>query len=141
MVVYVRVDMGNLLKLTVDTPSRDPNAPPPLAIASELVPEAGWKPADLLITKRHWSAFLGTDLEQRLIERNVRTIVLGGITTNFGVESTARDGAGLGFDVIFVEDAMASRSVEAHQFSVETIFPRLGRVRKAYQVNITAEEC
>ncbi|MGO9446613.1 MAG: isochorismatase family protein [Thiobacillaceae bacterium] len=137
-VVYVRVDIANFLKLRVDVPSRDPNAPPPPANASDLVPEAGMNPGDLIVTKRHWSAFLGTDLEHQLIERGIHTVVLGGIATNFGVESTARDAAGLGFDVILVEDAMASLSPEAHRFSVETIFPRLGRVRRASQLRIAA---
>jgi len=136
-VVYARVDMDNFMKLNVDVPSRDPNTPPPPENASEIVQEAGLKSGDWVITKRHWSAFLGTDLEHRLIERGVRTVVLGGIATNFGVESTARDAAGLAFDVVLVEDAMASRTVEAHRFSVETIFPRLGRVRKANQLCIT----
>ena len=137
-VIFVRVDLANFQKLTVDMPSRDPNAPPLPAIASELVREAGWEPGDLVITKRHWSAFLGTDLEHQLIERGVRTIVLGGISTNYGVESTARDAAGLGFDVVLVEDAMTSRSADAHRFAVETIFPRLGRVRKFDQLKIVA---
>jgi nicotinamidase-related amidase len=137
-VVYVRVDLANMVKLKVDAPSRDPNAPPPPPIASEIVTEAGLMPVDLVITKRHWSAFSRTDLEQQLIERGVRTVVLGGIATNLGVESTARDAAGLGFDVVFVEDAMASRIVDAHRFAVETIFPRLGRVCKANQLILAA---
>ena len=63
--------------------------------------------------------------------------VLGGIATNFGVESTARDAAGLGFDVVLVQDAATSLSAEAHRNSVETIFPRLGRVRRADQLGLT----
>jgi nicotinamidase-related amidase len=133
-VVYVRVDVADMVKLNVDTPSRDPNAPPPPAAASELLPEACRKASDLLITKRHWSAFLGTELEKELRARGVRTIAIGGIATNFGVESTARDAAGLGFNVVFVEDAMATVSPEAHQFAVTVIFPRIGRVRKAGEV-------
>ena len=135
-VVYVRVDLADLVQLKVDTPSRDPNAAPPPAAASELLPEAGRKASDLLITKRHWSAFLGTELEKELNSRAVRTVVIGGIATNFGVESTARDAAGLGFDVVFVEDAMTTVSPEAHQFAISVIFPRIGRVRKASEVKV-----
>jgi nicotinamidase-related amidase len=133
-VIYVHVDMANLLQLPVDQPSRDPNAPPPPLGASELVPEAGKQPGDTLITKRFWDAFGRTDLEKILRERGTTTIVLGGISTNFGVESTARTAASLGFAVILAEDTASSRSVEAHRFAIETIFPRLGRVRSAKQI-------
>jgi nicotinamidase-related amidase len=134
-IVYVRVDLTDLVHLTVDQPSRDPNAPPPPAIASELVADAGQQPGDLIITKRYWDAFVGTDLEQKLRERNVRTILLGGIATNFGVESTARTAAALGFDVVLVEDAVTTISAEAHQFAISNIFPRLGRVRTSSQLH------
>jgi nicotinamidase-related amidase len=133
-VVYVRVDLLNFIMLPVDSPLRDPNGPPPPASASELVPEAGRQPGEALITKRHWSAFINTELEARLRERGIRTIVLGGIATNFGVESTARDAAALGFNVVLVEDAMTSFVAEHHRFAVEAIFPRLGRVRRIEQI-------
>ena len=94
-VVYVRVDMANFLQLPVDTPTRDPKAPPPPPAASELVPEAGNQPDDILITKRHWGAFAGTELEQTLKQRGMDTVVLTGISTNAGVESTVRQGTGM----------------------------------------------
>jgi nicotinamidase-related amidase len=133
-VVYVRVDLTHFRSPAADAPSRDPNAPPPPPDASELVPEAGFQAGDLLVTKRFWGAFEGTDLENQLRQHGVDTIVLGGISTNFGVESTARSAAGLGFAVVLVEDAMTSMDAGAHQFAVEKIFPRLGRVRLADQV-------
>jgi nicotinamidase-related amidase len=134
-VVYIRVDMANVLQLPVDEPMRDPNAPPPPAIASELAPDAGFQDGDLLITKRHWGAFAGTELEQALKQRGIDTVVLGGISTNAGVESTARQGTGLGFAFVIVEDACAtSMGVEAQRFAFEKIFPRLARVRKTDEV-------
>jgi nicotinamidase-related amidase len=137
-VVYIRVDMANTLQLPVDQPSRDPDAPPPPALASELAPEAGFDAGpgsnDLLITKRHWGAFAGTDLEQILKQRGVDTVVLAGIATNIGVESTARQGTGLGFAFVLVEDACAARDAEAHRSSFERIFPRLARVRNTDEV-------
>ncbi|MGA9529045.1 MAG: hydrolase [Terriglobales bacterium] len=141
-VVYVRVDMANVLQLPADQPMRDPNAPPPPATASEIVPDAGYEPGspsdssnhDLLITKRHWGAFAGTELEQLLKRRGVDTVVLGGIATNIGVESTARQGTGLGFAFVIVEDACTARDAEAHRLAFEKIFPRLARVRKTDEV-------
>jgi nicotinamidase-related amidase len=128
-VVYVRVSMTEILTRAVDAVMRDPNAPPPPAIASELVPELDRQPADLVITKRQWGAFYGTELDQQLRRRGIQTIVIGGIATNFGVESTARAAFDRGYELVFVEDAMTTLSAEAHKFATEAIFPRMGRVR------------
>jgi nicotinamidase-related amidase len=133
-VVYIRVDMSDFLNLPVDQPSRSPDAPPPPPSASELASEAGFQPGDLLITKRHWGAFAGTNLEQELRKRGIDTVVLTGISTNIGVESTARQGTGLGFAFVIIEDACAARSAEEHRWSFEKIFPRLGKVRKTDEV-------
>lgn len=133
-VVYVHVDMAHFLQLPVDQPSRDPNAPPPPPEASELVPEAGFQEGDLVITKRHWGAFAGTDLEAKLRERGVDTVVLTGIATNLGVESTARQGTGLGFAFVVVEDACTTFNAEMQEFALRTIFPRLARVRTTDEV-------
>ena len=132
-VIYVRVDLANMLQIPADRSHRDPKNPPP-AIASELVPASGVQPGDVVITKRHWSAFSGTDLEVMLKKSGRKTLVIGGIATNFGVESTARAAAGLGFGVVFVEDATTSIDAQAHEFAFNTIFPLLGRVRKTPEV-------
>ena len=100
----------------------------------ELAPELGADPGDILVTKHQWGAFYGTELDLQLRRRGVRTIVIGGISTNFGVESTARDAFERGYSLVFVEDAMAGVSPEAHAFACQTIFPRLGRVRDTQAV-------
>jgi nicotinamidase-related amidase len=128
-IVFVRVALAETLSLPVDAPMRDPNAPPPPAAASELLGQLDREPSDLVITKRQWGAFYGTELDQQLRRRGIRTIVLGGIATNFGVESTARAAFDRGYELVFVEDAMTSVTSEAHQFATGTIFPRMGRVR------------
>lgn len=133
-VIYVHVNMADFMKLPVDQLMRDPNAPPPPADASELVPEAGFQQGDLIITKRHWGAFAGTDLEKQLRQRGIDTVVLTGISTNMGVESTARQGTGLGFGFVIVEDACSSQDAEMHKFAFEKIFPRLARVRSTEEV-------
>jgi nicotinamidase-related amidase len=136
-VVYVRVDVANLLALPVDAAPRDPNTPPPPASFSELLPEAGFEEDDLVITKRHWGAFAGTELEQMLKERGIETVVITGIATNVGVESTVRQGTGLGFAFVVVEDACGARDAADHHYVFKTTFPRLARVRKTDEV-ITA---
>ncbi len=134
MVIYVRVDLSKMIQLPVDVSHGDPKTPPP-PIASELVPESGVQQDDPVITKRHWSAFSGTDLEHRLRLAGVETIVIAGIATNFGVESTARSAVGLGFAVVLPEDATTSISADAHNFAYQLIFPMLGRVRTAAEVS------
>jgi nicotinamidase-related amidase len=99
-----------------------------------LAPEVGPQPGDLIITKRQWGAFHGTELDLQLRRRGVQTIVLGGISTNIGVESTARGAYEHGYAQVFVEDAMASHSAEAHAFAVKNIFPRIGNVRSTDDV-------
>ena len=86
------------------------------------------------MTKRQWGAFYGTDLEQHLRRRGIRTIVIGGIATNIGVESTARAAFDQGYEVVFAEDAMSSLSAEVHEFPIKNIFPLMGRVRSVEQI-------
>jgi nicotinamidase-related amidase len=92
------------------------------------------QPGDVVVTKRQWGAFYGTDLEQHLRRRGIRTIVLGGIATNIGVESTARAAHDQGYEVVFAEDAMSSLSAEVHEFPIKNIFPRMGRVRSVEEI-------
>jgi nicotinamidase-related amidase len=86
------------------------------------------------VVKRQWGAFYGTDLDLQLRRRGVQTIVLTGIATNFGVESTARDAWERSYALVFAEDAMSALSEAAHRFAVETIFPRLGRIRPTAEI-------
>ena len=93
-----------------------------------IVPELGSRPEDIYVTKKTWSAFYDTDLEQRLRELGVTNIVLCGIATSIGVEGTARAAYERGFNVSFVEDAMTDLLASAHENSLTAIFPRLGEV-------------
>jgi nicotinamidase-related amidase len=95
---------------------------------TDLVPELDRQPGDYAITKRSWGAFHGTNLNDWLRERGVTQIVLTGIATSAGVESTARGAHDLGYNVTLVADAMTDRDPDAHRHSMEKIFPRLGEV-------------
>jgi nicotinamidase-related amidase len=97
---------------------------------SELTPQEH----DVVITKRQWGAFYGTELDLQLRRRGINKLVMGGIATNYGVESTARDAFERNYAQIFAEDAMTDMSGEAHRFSVETILKRLGRVRSTDEI-------
>ena len=101
---------------------------------ADIVPELGPEPSDVVITKRQWGAFYGTDLDLRLRRGGLDTIVLAGISTSYGVESTARFAYEYGYQQIFAEDAMSDRSREAHNNAVEFVLKRIGRVRKTADI-------
>jgi nicotinamidase-related amidase len=93
---------------------------------TDILPELGQRAEDLVITKHTWGAFQGTGLESLLKSAGVTQIVLAGVATSLGVESTAREAYALGFNVTLAVDAMTDLSIEAHTNSVTRIFPRLG---------------
>lgn len=93
---------------------------------AELVPELEEHADDIRITKQRWGAFTGTALDEALRRRGVTQIVLAGVSTSIGVESTARSAHEHGYHVVLAVDAMTDRDAGAHQHSIEKIFPRLG---------------
>ena len=101
---------------------------------SDLLPELGSSPSDTVILKRQWGAFYGTDLDLQLRRRGLTTIILCGIATEFGVESTARDAYERGYELVFAEDAMTGRTAESHANAITHIFPRIGRVRRTGEI-------
>lgn len=134
-VAYVHVLLHEIPQLPADRPMFQPGSTPPPAEMSELVPEAGYQPGtDVLITKRQWGAFTGTNLDQALRRRGIKTIVMAGIATNFGVESTARSAQELGYALVFAEDAMSTMGAEMHAFATKTLFPIMGQVRSAEEI-------
>ncbi|MER5600518.1 hydrolase [Streptomyces sp. NPDC002265] len=99
-----------------------------------IVPELAGHPGDITVTKHNWGAFHGTDLDVQLRRRGVTQIVLTGIATSIGVESTARAAHEHGYHVTLATDAMSDMDPEAHRGSVERIFPRLGETGTAAEV-------
>lgn len=97
---------------------------------------AGWmsladglqQPGDLLITKRQWGAFTGTELDLQLRRRGIDTIVVAGIATNMGVESTVRHGWELGYNVVVAEDATSGLDATLHKMAFDSVFPHIARV-------------
>jgi nicotinamidase-related amidase len=132
--VAFAADAGDMLKQPVDRPMSRPAGGFPADFS--LLVEGLARPNDILVTKHQWGAFYGTDLDVQLRRRGVRTVVLGGIATNIGVESTARQAHEHGYEVVTVEDAMTSFSSEMHAFSVNVIFPMLSRVVKADDIEL-----
>lgn len=134
-VVMVRVgwsaDFAEALKQPVDA-----QAP------AQALPDNWWtypvslgkRDSDIEVTKRQWGTFYGTDLELQLRRRGIDTIILCGISTNIGVESTARNAWELGFNLVIAEDACSAASADQHQGSMTHIFPRIARVRSTDEI-------
>jgi nicotinamidase-related amidase len=118
-----------LVNVTGGAPGRSEqtrNIGDPPAAWADLVPELDRQPSDHTVTKRTWGAFTNTDLDQYLKSRGVTQVVIAGIATSFGVESTARFAHELGYNVALAVDAMTDMSPDAHTNSITRIFPRLG---------------
>lgn len=101
---------------------------------SALRPELDAQTGDLLIARRTWSAFAGTDLDAQLAERGVTQVVLAGLATSFGVESTARAAYDLGYSVVLAADAMTDPQEASHDASVARVFPALGQLSSADEI-------
>lgn len=95
----------------------------------ELVPQLRPLPTEPVVTKRSFNAFHGSDLDLQLRRHGMKTVILAGISTNYGCEGTGRSAFDHGYEVVFVEDAMASADEEGHYHSLTHIMPLLGRVR------------
>jgi nicotinamidase-related amidase len=135
LIVWVRVSFSegfaDALRNPVDQPMDRSSLPPGWDEFPQPIPSS-----DLVITKRQWGAFYGTELDLQLRRRAIRSIALGGIATNMGVESTARSAMEHGYELILLEDLCSSSSAETHAFSFKHIFPRLGRVASSETIGI-----
>ena len=100
--------------------------PDPTPDGAEVVPELDARAGDIRVVKQTWGAFHGTSLDADLRERGVTQVVLTGVATSAGVESTARAAHEHGYNVLLVTDAMTDADPVAHTHSVERIFPKLG---------------
>jgi len=99
-----------------------------------LIPEIATTKNAHIVTKRQWGAFYGTDLDLQLRRRGIDTIVLGGVSTNIGVDTTAREAYQHGYHQIFVEDAMTALTKEEHDYVCKYIFPRMGKIRTTKEI-------
>jgi nicotinamidase-related amidase len=93
---------------------------------ADLVPELNRQPEDHLVTKRTWGAFTNTGLDEHLKKLGVTQVVILGVATSIGVESTARHAYENGFHVALAIDAMTDLNADTHTNSITRIFPRLG---------------
>jgi nicotinamidase-related amidase len=118
-----------LVNVAGGAPGRTEQAPRGMEFPAgwaDLVPELNQQPQDHIVTKRTWGAFTNTGLEEQLRKLGVTQVVIAGVATSIGVESTARQAYELGFNVTLAIDAMTDMNADAHTNSITRIFPRLG---------------
>lgn len=101
---------------------------------TDLIPELSHQPSDIVVTKRTWGAFASTDLGAQLQARGVTQVVIAGVATGTGVESTARQAYEQGFNVALAIDAMTDMRLEAHDYSIRNVFPRLGETGTSQEI-------
>jgi nicotinamidase-related amidase len=106
-----------------ETPPRMREFPPGWL---DFIPELDQQPSDHTVVKRTWGAFVNTGLLEHLRDLGVTQVVIIGVSTSAGVESTARQAYELGFNVTLAVDAMTDLNPDTHTNSVQRIFPRLG---------------
>ena len=82
---------------------------------AEVIEDLKPEPTDIILSKRRFSAFFKTDLDQTLRTLGVDTIVVTGVTTEVCVLMTVMDGLSHDFSAILLEDCCASRGQEFHQ--------------------------
>jgi len=131
LVIFVRTsflpdESDSLATMVIDQQRGAPKRPEGW---DQLVPEMQPLPTEPVIIKRSWNAFHGSNLELELRRHGVETVVMAGISTNFGVEGTARAAYERSYHLVFAEDAMATNTADNHAFAIREIFPQLGRVR------------
>ena len=101
---------------------------------ADIIDELDRQPGDHLITKRRRSAFHDTGLDTLLRDLGVTQVVLAGVSTSAGVESTARSAHDHGYHVVLATDAMADRDPDSHRHSIERVFPKLGETATSAEI-------
>ena len=101
-------------------------------ILDEITPE----PDDYVVPKFRQGAFSGTTLDTLLRARGIETVVLCGVRTTVGIETTCRDGRDLGYNMVLVSDCTGGVAPDEHQWTLDHIFPMISRVRTGAEVAV-----
>jgi nicotinamidase-related amidase len=140
-VFWVRVerrpDRADVIDSLIDAPAYAWHSPNPPVVAGSYsaanVDELPIQPLDHVIIKPRLNPFTYTDLDLQLRARHVNTILLGGYSTNLGVESCARTGHDLGYDVVVISDCCFNVDKVLHEFAIARILPNFARVMTSEQ--------
>jgi nicotinamidase-related amidase len=92
------------------------------------------RPGELVVNKTTYGTFNSTGLDHALRSLGIVSLVIGGVVTNVCVETTARDAADRGYDVVLLDDGCAAFSPEIHEATLLSFQGPFGRVRKTDEV-------
>lgn len=101
---------------------------------TEIVQAAGYASDDIVITKKRPSAFLGTELHYVLRGLAIGRLLIAGTSTNWAVESTARDADSYDYEVVVARDATAARMAQFHEPALRSIGSRYARVASVQDI-------
>jgi nicotinamidase-related amidase len=135
LVVHVVASLGRDGGRALIQPVADV-APPALQLPAgwdAIPPELGPAPQDVIVTKWGWDGFHGTDLDLQLRRRGITTLLVGGIASDMGVESTARHAHEYGYEQVFVREVLSAFDPAAHAAALD-VLGRIGRVRVSADV-------
>lgn len=115
---------------SVGAPAIPPRNDPWARIVSALEP----RPGELVVNKTTYGTFNSTGLDHALRSLGVTALVVGGVVTNVCVETTARDAADRGYDVVLLDDGSAAFSPEIHEATLLSFQGPFGRVKTSDEV-------
>jgi maleamate amidohydrolase len=124
-VAYDEADLETVVMLRKTPRVRQMQTGSPL---TEIDPRLAPRDGELVLAKKHASAFFGTPLLSYLVARGVDTLLIGGVITSGCVRTTAVDAAQHGFRALVVADATTDRSIEARAAALKTVDDLYGDV-------------
>ena len=111
-------------RFNVDDPAKIPVFMQPGSPDAEINATVAPAPGEVVLNKHTPNIFFGTNFEQLMCFRGIRTILFTGIATEYGIEHSARDAAIRGFYTIVVSDCVSSSDKMAHEMALK-IMPRM----------------
>ena len=128
--VWVRIRMKRAKATDPNQLLKEKEDPHDREIVAELKPQ----PQDIVFQKRRPDGFVGTDFDLTLRGNGIKTIIIGGVATEGGVEGTARSARNLGYDVVILKDGVGSRNKKLHDMALELMEQTFFEVATAAEI-------
>lgn len=99
-----------------------------------VIDEIAPRPEDYVIPKYRWSTFHGTYFDLALRSRGIDTLIISGGAVDVGVASTVYSARDHDYNIVIVRDACSNSYPDSMSAFMDTVFPRMARVRTTDQV-------
>jgi nicotinamidase-related amidase len=100
----------------------------------KVIEEIAPRPEDYVIPKYRWSTFHQTYFDLALRSRGIDTIIISGGAVDVGVASTVYSARDHDYNVIVARDACSNSHDDSMAAFMNTVFPRMARVRTTHQI-------